>query len=230
MGLSFSNVNGAAKKGGEYMKLQEGENVFRIVGDVLPRYLYWVKSPENKSVPFECLAFNREKEVFDNVEKDWVQEYVKDKDGEPIKCSWAYAVQVINRETGKLEILNLKKKMFEALIKFCRDAELDPTDYEKGFNIVVDRVKTGSNAYNVEYNLNYVKMMKNQSGEPLSDKDRELIKDLKPIEEIIPRPSAEEQKKALLNHLSGKSDPSEEKSEDTSSGAEKEAINELDNV
>lgn len=227
--MKFSEINGSAKKGGSYMKLEEGTNTFRMVGGILPRYLYWVKNSEGKSAPFECLGFSREKERFENLEKDWVQEYVMGDDGKPIKCSWAYAVQVINRKTGKLEVLNLKKKMFEALVKFCKDSGKDPTDIEKGFDVVVDRKKTGAYAYNVDYELNYVKMM--TAGEqPLSDEDRELIKELKPMEEVIPRPTSEEQKEALLKFLSGSSDEDDSSSEDEPSSSANEAINELDNV
>lgn len=227
MGISFTEVNGSAKKGGSYMKLENGINTFRMVGTVLPRYLYWVENDQKKSNAFECLGFNRELEKFTNSEKDWVRDTVKDDKGEPIKCSWSYAVQVINRKTGKLEILNLKKKMFEALIKFCRDAKRDPTDYEKGFDVVVERKKTGTFAYNVDYELSYVTMM--TAGEqPLSEEDLELVKDLKSIDEVIPRPTPDEQKAALFAFLGSGTEESDAREDN--SDARNEAINELDDL
>lgn len=224
MAIAFGDLNGSAKKGGNYMKLEDGENVFRMVGGVLPRYLYWVKNSENKILPFECLGFDREKEKFTNAEKDWVQATVKDDKGEPIRCSWAYAVQVINRKSGKLEILNLKKKMFEALLKYCKDTKSDPTSYEEGFDVVVDREKTGAFAYNVDYTLNQVKMI-TKGKTPLSEEDLDLIKDITPIEEVIPRPVASEQKDALFTFLNGG-----EETSNTNTNTNSEAVSELDNI
>jgi len=225
MALSFKNLNGSAKKGGSYMKLEEGENSFRRVGNILPRYLYWVTNAENKQLPFECLGFDRQKEKFTNIEKDWVQATVKDpKTGEPVKCGWAYVVQVINRKTGKLEILNLKKKMFESLISYCQEIESDPTDQETGFDIILERKKTGAFAYNVEYILKIPTMMKHGSS-ALSPEDLELIKDMKPIEEVVPRPTPEEQKAALDAFLSGKKESDDNGAETDS---QNEAVNELD--
>lgn len=227
MAIAFNDVNGSAKKGG-YMKLEEGENVFRMVGGVLPRYLYWVKNSEKNDLPFECLGFDREKEAFTNKEKDWVQATVTDpKTGKPVTCGWAYAVQVINRKNGELEILNLKKKFFEALIQYCKDTKNDPTCIEKGFDVVVDRKKTGPFAYNVEYTVNVVKMM-TAGTSALSEKDLELIKDLKSIDEAIPRPTSDEQKVALDAFLSGT--PVEKTDTEDGASAATEAINELDEI
>lgn len=228
MAIAFNDVNGSAKKGGTFMKLEDGENKFRMVGGVLPRYLYWVKNQDNKNLPFECLGFDRQLEKFTNLEKDHVQATVKDpKSGEPIKCSWAYAVQVINRKTGKLEILNLKKKMFEALIKYCKDTGSDPTCINEGFDVVVDRKKTGTFAYNVDYDINQVKMM-TAGKSALNEEELELIKDLKSIDEVIPRPTSDEQKVALDAFLSGT--PADSDSGEADNSAAKEAINELDGM
>lgn len=226
MALAFGELNGSAKKGGSYMKLENGVNTFRMIGGVLPRYLYWVTNSEKNQLPFECLGFDRSAEKFVNKEKDWVQATVKDDEGKPIKCGWAYAVQVINRKTGKLEILNLKKKFFEALVKYCKEIKADPTSQTEGFDIIVNREKTGTFAYNVEYTLEQIKMM-NAGKSALSEADLELIVEVKPIEEVIPRPTSDEQKVSLDAFLSGSS----EEKEDTSSNENKnEAINELDNM
>jgi len=226
MAIKFNELNGAAKKGAAYMKLENGTNVFRMVGGVLPRYLYWPRNGEGKTLPFECVGFDREKERFTNVEKDWVQELVMDDKGEPIKCGWAYAVQVINRKTGKLEILNLKKKMFESLLAFAKDIQKDPTDIENGFDVIVDRKSTGSQAYNVDYTINQVQMMKAGSV-PLSAADRVLIAELKSIEEVIPRMTSDEQLTAL-NRFLDSAGPAED--EDEQSDTAKEAINDLDDI
>lgn len=228
MGLAFNKVSGAAKKGGDYMKLEEGDNVFRMVGNVLPRYLYWVKNDDNKRLPFECLGFDRDLERFTNLEKDCIQDAgLKTDKGDDLRCSWSYAVQVIDRKDGKLKILNLKKKMFEALIKYCQDTEQDPTDIEKGFDVIVERVKTGTFAYNVDYTIKEVKMMKAGTS-ALSEEDRETIKDLKSIDEAIPRPTAADQKKAFDKFMSGSD--SDESGTASESESTKEAISELDGI
>jgi hypothetical protein len=149
--------------------------------------------------------------------------------GEKLTCSWSYAVQVIDRKDGKLKVLNLKKKMFESLIKFCKDAKRDPTHPETGFDVVLDRVKTGAFAYNVDYNLNQVKML-TAGPQPFSEEDELAVKELKSIDEVIPRPTSDEQKAALLKFLEGDSSTDESGTSENTSGAASEAISELDNM
>ena len=79
MALSFKNTKGKAQSNKvESYEYKDGENTVRLVGGVLPRYIYWLKGTNNKDIPVECLAFSREKEKFDNVEKDHVNEYFPD--------------------------------------------------------------------------------------------------------------------------------------------------------
>ena len=81
-----------------------------MIGDVLPRYVYWLTTADGKRVPMECLGFDRDKEQFTNIEKDWVRHYFPD-----LKCSWAYAVQCVDSD-NKVKVLNLKKKLFESVL------------------------------------------------------------------------------------------------------------------
>ena len=46
-----------------------------LFGGVLPRYIYWLKGSNNKDIPVECLAFDREQERFNNAETDHVQRF-----------------------------------------------------------------------------------------------------------------------------------------------------------
>ena len=48
------------------MSLSIGDNKIRLVGDVMPRYCYWVTTTEGRKMPVECLEFSRETEGFDN--------------------------------------------------------------------------------------------------------------------------------------------------------------------
>ena len=82
MGIKFGAAKGQAKKSNiEQYTYKNGDNVVRMTGDLLPRYVYWVTGENNKNLPVECLSFDREAEAFLNKEKDWVREYFPD-----LKC------------------------------------------------------------------------------------------------------------------------------------------------
>ena len=178
------------------------------MGFCFPVTIQWVKNSNGDSKAFECLSFDREKEKFTNVEKDHIQENVMVKDpktGEekPITCQWSYAVQVIS--DNKLQTFNLKKKMFQQIVENAPKLGGDPTDIDEGYDIVVTRKKTGPHAFNVEYTLDVITMMQNGK-RPLSEEERELLKEMKPIDELIPRPTPDEQLAELEKFLSGEDD------------------------
>lgn len=184
MGVTFGEAHGSAKKSGlEYIKLEEGINRFRMVGELLPRYCYWKKLKTN-SIPVECLSFNRKKEEFDNLEKDWFRHYFPD-----VKCVWSYVIQVIDLRDGKLKLCGLKKKLFDQ-IQTAANKLGDPTDIEEGWDILVEKKKTGPAQFNVEYVLLQLELEKR----PLTEKERETIAEIKPIDEIVKRQTADEQK------------------------------------
>lgn len=190
MAIKFKNVTGKAKKSSaEAYTYNEGDNSVRMVGDILPRYVYWTTTTDNKRVPMECLAFDREQERFANLEKDWVQHYFSD-----LKCSWAYAVQII--DDGKIKILNLKKKLFEQILTAAEDLG-DPTDPENGWDVRFKKIKTGPLPFNVEYQLQVLKC----KPRTLTDEEKELLKDLKPIDDIVRRPTADEQKTFIEQNI-----------------------------
>ena len=137
MAIKFGNIEGKAKKSSvEAYAYKDGDNKIRMVGDVLPRFVYWLTTADGKRVPMECLGFDRDKEQFTNIEKDWVRHYFPD-----LKCSWAYAVQCIDSD-GKVKILNLKKKLFESVMVAAEDLG-DPTDVETGWPLCFKKQKTG---------------------------------------------------------------------------------------
>jgi len=184
MGLAFNSANGSAKKSGlDYIKLELGENKFRMVGELLPRYCYWKKLNDN-NIPVECLAFDRQKERFTNVEKDWFRHYFPDQ-----KCVWSYVVQVIDSKDGKLKLMGLKKKLFDQVLDLAKDLG-DPTNPETGWDVIVDKKKTGPHIFNIEYKLKERAI----DTRPLTDEERVEFEKVKPIDELIPRQDAEEQK------------------------------------
>lgn len=215
MALTFKNTKGkAAKNSHESYTYKDGENTVRIVGGILPRYVYWVKGTNNKQIPVECLAFDREQEKFNNKEKDCVQEYYPE-----LKCSWSYSCNCIATVDGvqKVVVLNLKKKLWEQICSAAGDLELDPTDYDEGFDIVFKRAKTGPLAFNVEYTLSQLKLKKRA----LTPEERELADTAMSIDEKMPRQTHAEIK-ALLDRLQ-----KGEEDAPAADGIDGEAVNEL---
>lgn len=206
MARKFTDLRGKAQKSGpERFKPVDGENRIRIVGSVLPGYSYWLKTKDNNDVPLDCLSFDKENEQFDNSRPDPVRKYFP---GE--KCSWAYKSFVIDRSDGKLKLFDHKKRLFEAILSAANKKLGDPTDPENGWDVIFTRTKTGPHAFNVEYTLETFEL----ENSPLSDKDKELLKDQKPIEEVLRTPTYEEQEQFILNNILGEGDDEEETEDD----------------
>jgi len=213
MALSFKQTKGKAQTSKvESYEYKDGENSVRLIGGVLPRYVYWVKGTNNKDIPIECLAFSREKEKFDNLEKDWVQDSYPD-----LKCSWSYAVNCIDPKDGKVKVLNLKKKLFEQILTAAEDLG-DPTDYDTGWDVVFKRVKTGPLAFNVEYTLQVLRCKPRS----LNDNERKLADTAVSIDEKYPRPTSDEVK-ALIEKLQ----KGQEEEQENQTDSEREAVKDL---
>ena len=207
MAINFSDLNGKAKKQEvDYFKFVDGDNSFRMVGDILPRYVYWIKTNTGNNVPIECLSFDRVEERFLNQEHDWIPETEELKS---LRCSWAYAVNVIDPADGTIKVLALKKKMFEQIKTAAEDLG-DPTDPETGYTIHVKRTKTGSQAYNVEYQVKVLKLKPT----PLTDAEKELVAEMTPIETQLPRPTPEDQKRFIDRYVIGVDESAEDASEE----------------
>lgn len=191
MAIKFGEVAGKAKKGANAYAFKDGENTIRIFGEVLPRYIYWLKGKNGKDLPVECLSFDRNKEKFTNQEKDWVREYFPD-----LKCSWAYVVQGFDVAEKKPVVINLKKKLFEQILNAAEDLG-DPTSVEDGWDIVFKKQKTGSLAFNVEYTLSVLRCKKRT----LSDEELQIVESAQSIDELVPRLTADEQKKFIEENI-----------------------------
>ena len=201
MALKFGQTKGkAVKKSVESYEYKDGENVVRMVGGVLPRYVYWLKGTNNKDIPIECLAFDRELEKFTNREVDHVPTYFPDK-----KCSWSYSINCIDPKDGKVKVLNLKKKLFEQILTAAEDLG-DPTDPDTGWDVVFKRAKTGPMAYNVEYTLAVLKCKRR----PLSDAERAAVDVAESIDDKFPRATPEEVKKNLEKLVAAETEGSED--------------------
>ena len=209
MALGFANQKGSAQKSSlNTYKIKDGEQTIRIVGDILARYVYWVKGENNKDIPFECLEFNRDTETFDRAEQDYVKEYYPD-----IKCGWAYAVQCI--ADGKIAVFNLKKKLWEQIITAAEDLG-DPTDPDTGWDVVFEKKKTGPRPINVEDTLKVLRCKKRA----LSADEKEAAEAAEDIDTKYPRPTPEDVKKTLERIVNGAA-------EEETTDSEKEAIADL---
>lgn len=205
MALAFSQTKGkAVKKSFDAFEYKDGDNSVRIVGGILPRYVYWLKGTNNKDIPVECLAFDREVEKFNNLEVDHVPAFFPEK-----KCSWAYSTNCIDIKDGKIKVLNLKKKLFEQICSAAEDLG-DPTDPETGWDIMFKRVKTGPLPFNVEYQLSVLKCKKRA----LTEAELEAVAASESIDVKYTRPTADEVKATLERMLS------DNPAEDTATDAE----------
>jgi hypothetical protein len=204
-GLSFGSVKGSAKKEkADSYKISDGDNSVRLFGNILARYVYWIKGTNGKNLPFECLEFSRETESFDRAEKDWVKEFYPD-----LKCGWSYSMMCL--DNGVPKIFNFKKKLFDQIMANIEDLG-DPTDPENGWDLKFQKKKTGPLPINVEYTLQVMKCA--NSKRPLTDAEREAIETSKSIEELLPRATPAAQKELLEKLQKGDEDTIDESVEE----------------
>ena len=225
MALAFGKTQGKAisNKVDSYVMV-DGENKVRIFGGVLARYVYWLKGTNNKDIPVECLAFDREKEKFTNAEVDHVPTFYPEVDSKGkrvINCQWSYSVNCIDPKDGKAKVLNLKKKLFEQIITAAEDLG-DPTDLETGWDLVFKKAKTGPNVFDVAYTLQVLRC----KSRPLTDEERAEVAKAKDIDLLYPRPTADEVLATLERIASGGSEVPEEAT-GTGTAAENEAVADL---
>lgn len=212
MALQFKDTKGKAIKSTvETYTYVDGENTVRLIGGILPRYVYWLKGSNNKDIPVECLSFNREKEKFDNKEVDHVPAYYPG-----VKCQWAYSINCIDPKDGKVKALNLKKKLFEQIISAADDLG-DPTDLDEGWDVVFKRTKNGPHTFNVEYTLSVLRCKKRK----LSEEEKALATNAETIDNKYPRPTPDEVEAFMEKLKAGPSD------EEVADPAAKEAVSDL---
>lgn len=208
MAIGFNKTKGKARGNSfEQFEYKNGDNKVRMVGGVLPRYVYWIEGSNNKRIPIECLAFDRDEEAFLRKEKDYVEEYFPD-----LKCTWAYCILCIDPSDNSIKVLNLKRKLFEQIMVTAEDLG-DPTDPDEGWMVHFKRTKTGPHAFNVEYQLQQLKCKKS----PLTDEQKKMIGEYKSIDELIPRQTPESQLKflqRLMKEKNEEAEPADESVED----------------
>lgn len=215
MAKSFGETKGAAIKRDAGYVMKDGENTLRLVGGILPRYVYWLKGTSGKDIPVESLSFDRDLEKFTNVENDSVQ----DTFGMDKKCSWAYSINCIDPTDNKVKAFNLKKKLYEQIMTAAEDLG-DPTDPITGWDIVFKKAKTGPLPFNVEYTLNVLRCKKR----PLTEDEIAAVAAAPTIDTVYIRPTPAETKATCEKIKNG------ELADDAAPAANAEGVNELDNA
>lgn len=232
-------------------ELKVGENNFRIVGDILRRYGYWLKSPAGNAVFMECLGFDRELEKFTNKVTDHIPTYfphaltfggeveVDPKTGEPRphRPKWAYVATIIDRDDNDtIKELHMKKTSFEELIKIASKRNPstkkpfgDPTDVVDGWDICLIKEKTGPKPMNVKYSVDPFSPI--NGAKPLTEAELQAFEDSPKIADRYTVATPEEQLELLEKIVSGRYDAerAEKKggSAATSDDVDSESVNEL---
>lgn len=216
-----------------YAKFGMGTTQIRLVGDLLPGYAYWLKNSLNKDRKFDNLAFNPATERWDSGQPDVVKEFgftERNEKGEtvPMKSKRNYQIQILNRSSGKLEVMSLSKSMFDSIVAYCRDTGV--TDVGS-LELFIDKTGDQARWSSIRYNLNQVKTMQFNSQpakvEEARAKDGELLKDLKDIKELFPRPTPEELRAQIQAFLEAKPE-ADKNTPAPSDDSATEALNELD--
>lgn len=143
----------------------------RLVGDLLPNYIYWLENKEGGKRTRNVTNFNRSTEEFDNSVDDPIARLVKPRNPK-IEPQFAYVTKVINREDGKEYILELKATVYKSIVQFAQDPDWgDPTHPEKGYDFKVEKKRTGPLPQNVKYVLTPSRLTT-----PLSDEEKAMLK------------------------------------------------------
>lgn len=181
----------------ERLKIDNGVK-FRLIGSILPRYVYWVKKTDGKQFPIECLSFDRETTQFLTSEGIDPFKEVPDsaKDERAKKAQFAYVCNVIDRKDGKVKICDLKPTIFKAILAYAKNAEYgNPSHPEKGYDFTITKEKTGPLPINVKYGV-----ISGRNATPLTDEEKaqEAFK----LDVIFKRPTYDEQKRWLMENTS----------------------------
>jgi len=158
----------------------------------MPRYVYWVVTTEGKKMPVECLRFDRQKETFNDSNKDPMAEI--DDEVYSDKPQFAYVCNVIDRADNKIKIFDLRSTIYKQIVDYATNPDYgNPADDDAGYDITIKKEKTGPLPQNVKYS---VIPARNNSSLTDSDKSLELFE----LDKIYKRQSYEDQKQWLLQN------------------------------
>jgi len=122
-----------------YMDLEVGQNAFRILSSAIVGYEWWVDTGEGRSKPKRVRT------------ADEVPTEVKNATDIQAKARHFWAFTVYNYNTKTIQVLELTQQtIMRAIEAFVDNAKWgDPKKYD----IIIEKVKTGSRDRDVEYNV-----------------------------------------------------------------------------
>ena len=176
----------------ERLTLPIGDTKIRLIGDVMPRYCYWVVTTEGKKMPVECLSFSRETESFDNNAQDPFKEI--DSSIFSDKPQFSYVCNVIDRADGQIKLFDLRATIYSQIVDYATNPDYgNPADPANGYDITVKKEKTGPLPQNVKYSI-----IPARNNAPLTDAEKEL--ELFDLSKIYKRQTYDEQKEWLMQN------------------------------
>jgi hypothetical protein len=176
----------------ERVTLGMGDTKVRLVGEVMPRYCYWIVTKDGKKMPLECLQFDRASESFNASIKDPFKEI--DPDVYSDKPQFAYVCNVIDRADGKVKLLDLRSTIYSQIVDYATNPDYgSPADADNGYDLTIKKEKTGPLPQNVKYTV--IPARNNSSLKP-EEREAELFE----LDKIFKRQTYDEQKQWLIEN------------------------------
>jgi len=176
----------------ERLSMQIGDTKVRLIGEVLPRYVYWVTTNEGKKMPVECLRYSRVTETFDDSVPDPLKEVDEAIFGD--KPQFAYICNVIDRSDGKIKLFDLRATIYRQIVDYATNPEYgNPADVKTGYDLTIKKEKTGPLPQNVKYTT-----IPARASTELTDAETGL--ELFDLERIYKRQTYDEQKQWLIQN------------------------------
>jgi len=186
---------GGQRKEIDRLKFEIGDTKIRLIGDVVPRYVYWVTTKEGKKAPVECLSFNRETESFNDGVPDPIKEITSEATGgEELKPQFAYVCNAIDRKAKSVKVFDLKSTIFKQIVDFAKNVEYgSPADPVNGYDLTIKKEKTGNLPQNVKYTV-----IPGRSSTPLTEEEQKM--ETYELSKMHKVPTYEEQKEWLIKN------------------------------
>lgn len=187
-----NNNGGGERREIKRLALGIGDTRIRLVGNLMPRYVYWIVTKEGRKMPVECLQFNRETESFDNSAPDPIKEIDEEIYNE--KASFAYVCNVIDRADGENKLMDLRSTIYQQIVDYATNPDYgNPADIESGYDLTIKKEKTGPLPQNVKYTI-----IPARNNSPLTEAEKSM--ELYNLDNIFKRPDYDTQKQWLMEN------------------------------